>query len=107
MIWSPEKWFIPRWPLLFASPMVTRTLAAVAPGLRSAGTRANCTSPYDLISPEEAEKGKMAKWREGPAQPFEKAQFTEGKSFDFASPSLDFPSPRLGFSFPKAWIFLP
>jgi len=31
---------------------------------------------------------------EGPAQPFEKARFSEGKS-------LDFPSLRLGFSFPR------
>jgi hypothetical protein len=33
-------------------------------------------------------------WRERPAQPFEKAQFAEGKS-------LDFSSLRLGFSFPR------
>jgi hypothetical protein len=42
----------------------------------------------------------MPKWREGPAQPFEKARFAEGKS-------LDFPTLRLGFSFPLAWIFRP
>jgi len=34
------------------------------------------------ISPEAAEKDK---WREGPAQPFEKARFAEGKSLDFTS----------------------
>jgi hypothetical protein len=35
----------------------------------------------------------------GSAQPFEKAQFAEGTSLDFASPGLDFTSLRLGFSF--------
>ncbi len=50
---------------------------------------------------------KKMKWREGPAQLFEKARFAEGKTLDFPSPGLDFPSLRLGFSFLKAWIFLP
>src|SRR5208282_3487615 len=44
---------------------------------------------------------KTKKWRERPAQPFEKAQFAEGKTLDFPSAGLDFPSLRLGFSFPR------
>src|SRR5208282_4458513 len=31
MIWSPERWFIPPWSLLFASPIATRTPTAVDP----------------------------------------------------------------------------
>jgi len=31
MIWSPERWFITPWSLLFASPIVTRTLTAGDP----------------------------------------------------------------------------
>src|SRR5208337_1054597 len=58
-----------------ASPMVTRRLTAV--------------------------EQPRAKWREGPAQPFEKARFAEGKTLDFASPRLGFSFPWLGFSFPR------
>jgi hypothetical protein len=75
-----------------ASPIVTGTLTAV-----EQPPAPIAHPPYDLISPEAPEK---REWREGPAQPFEKARFAEGKS-------LDFPSVRLGFSFPTAWIFLP
>src|SRR5208337_767416 len=42
----------------------------------------------------------VTKWREGSAQPFEKARFAERKELGFCFPWL-------GFSFPKAWIFLP
>jgi hypothetical protein len=56
-----------------ASPMLTRRLTAV--------------------------EQLRAKWREGSAQPFEKARFAKGKSLDFPSTGLDFPSLRLGFSF--------
>src|SRR5208337_4136268 len=81
-----------------ASSIVTRTPTAGDPPDCDPGARAPIAHPlHDLISPETVEKERMAS---GPAQPFEKAQFAEGKS-------LDFPSPRLGFSFPKAWIFLP
>ena len=61
---------------------------------RRAATCANCTFSICSYSPETPEREEMAKWREGPAQPFEKARFAEGKS-------LDFPSLRLGFSFPR------
>ncbi len=47
------------------------------------------------------------KWPRGPAQPFEKARFAEGKSLDFPSVRLGFFFPWLGFSFREAWIFLP
>ena len=57
-----------------------------------------------LFRQETAEEEEMARRS---AQPFEKAQFAEGRSLDFASPDLDFPSLRLGFSFLEAWIFLP
>jgi hypothetical protein len=59
-----------------ASPMVTRTLAAAGqPRARIAHSPYDL-NPYDVISPEAAEKDK---WREGPAQPFEKARFAKGK----------------------------
>jgi len=67
---------------------------------RHAASRLAMTEPpLSSEAPDRTLLG-SCKWREGPAQPFEKAQFAEGKS-------LDFPSPSLGFSFPKAWIFLP
>jgi len=90
-----------------ASPIVTRTLTVEPPRAPIARLRYDL-NPCDFARDGRKRKsGKMAKWREGPAQPFEKARFAEGKSLDFPSPGLDFPSPRLGFSFPKAWIFLP
>jgi hypothetical protein len=51
-----------------------------------------------LISLERAEKVRMAS---GPAQPFEKAGFTEGNGLDFPSPKLGFSFLLLGFSFPR------
>src|SRR5208282_901011 len=56
--------------------------------------------PYDLSSPETAEKEKMARgraWR----NPLKRLRFVGGETLDFASPGLDFPSLRLGFSFPR------
>src|SRR5208282_3029181 len=64
-------------------------------------------NPHDLISPDTAEKERMAEWPRGRRNSLEMLDSRKGRSLDFASPGLDFPSPRLGFSFPKAWIFLP
>jgi hypothetical protein len=61
-------------------------------------------NPYDLISPETAEKERNA---QGPAQPFEKARFVARKDLGFCFPWLGFSLPQSLFSFPKAWIFLP
>ncbi len=64
-----------------ASPIVRSALTAVEPTAHLL---------YDLNPPKSPE---------GPAQPFEKTRFAEGKSLDFPSPGLDFPSLSLGFSF--------
>jgi hypothetical protein len=85
-----------------ASPIVTRSLTAVDQPLAPIAHSLYDLNAYDPISPEAAEKESVAEWREGPAQPFEKARFAEGKSLDFPSPALDFPSLRLGFFFP--WL---
>jgi|SRR5271165_742932 len=129
IIWSPERWLMPPWSLLFASPIATRTLTAVDPDCdpgarapipqphpeeRCAASRLEGWSssqprcrPLERPSRRRASRGSSGRGRlvtykmaSRPAQPFEKAQFAEGKSLDFASV-------RLGFSFPKAWIFLP
>src|SRR5271165_2431825 len=78
-----------------ASPIVNENADRRRPPDCDPGARAPIAhSLYARISPETPEREEMAKWREGPAQPFEKARFAEGKS-------LDFPSLRLGFSFPR------
>jgi hypothetical protein len=59
-----------------ASPIVTRTVTAVEPIVHFLYD----LNPYDVISPEAAEKREMAS---GSAQPFEKARFAEGKSWIF------------------------
>jgi len=68
-----------------ASPMATRTLTGVARPRAPIAHPLYAPNPYDVISPEPVETDKMAKWREGPAQPFEKARSAEGKSLDFPS----------------------
>jgi hypothetical protein len=80
-----------------ADPMATRTLTAVEQPGAPIAPRLYDLNPYDLISPETAEKAK--KDLRGSVQPFEKAQFSERKSLDFASP-------KALILLPKAWIFL-
>jgi hypothetical protein len=119
-IWSPERWFMPPWSL--RSPVRwqrerwppsgsgARQLHANA-RIQSLGADKHSESPAGdftaLPRPTTLDarlrghdKVGRRQWREGLAQPFEKAQFAKGKSLDFASV-------RLGFCFRKAWIFLP
>ncbi len=80
-----------------ASSIVTRRPTVSDPPGRRSGARALIASLlYDLLSSATAESQSMIS---GPAQPFEKAGFAEGKSFDFLSSGFDFPSPRPGFPF--------
>jgi len=123
MIWSPERWFIPPWSLLFTSPMVTIMLAAVERACAQ-GPSGDVSSPRTRGSRVPPDRRglrsrswmpvyagmtglRVTKWPRSLAQPFEKARFTERKELGFCSPGLDFLSQKLGFSFPKAWIFLP
>ena len=88
-----------------ASPIVMRRLTAVDPRTAIRGHVRQLHILYMILIPMmlfRQRRPKRTKWREGPAQPFEKARFAEGKSLDFSSPGLDFSSLRLGFSFP--WL---
>ncbi|HME85811.1 MAG TPA: hypothetical protein VKG91_14995 [Roseiarcus sp.] len=60
-----------------------------------------CARLYTAIAINSPESGRKRQSGLGPAQPFEKARFVEGKSLDFPSSGLDFPSLRFGFCFPR------
>jgi len=105
MIWSPERWFIPPWSLLFASPIVTRTPTAVDPPTAIRGHLRQLHIIYMILFASDGRKRKDG--MRDRRNPLKRLDFIERKTLDFASPGLDFPSLRLGFLFPKTWIFLP